>query len=371
MSPLRIGLVGLTAQPDAWANIAHLPRLTSSPNLTIVALCNSSLESGAAALKTHSLPPSTKTYADIAALAHDEDVDLIAISTRVDTHYALAKAALSAMRPSQSIYVEWPLASNVVQARELAALAREKGVRTIVGLQGRVDPAVNRAKEIVASGRLGRVHSVHMTSATGLWQDNMLGKKYGYFADKRVGGNVLTIYGGHGLDTLFFVHGELAEGEYRTLLGNLRPRMGVQEEEGKVVQKDTPDQILLQGRFAESGAVLSFHQRAGKQFPGSPGFSWSVYGDKAEMLVEVMEGASPHFGYETRIRVADGRTGEVEEVRLEQGFEGLGKPGANIGRLYELFAEEGGKERDGGRYADWEVAVKRHELIERFYEGGM
>ena len=244
MAPIRVGIIGLSSKKGAWATLAHLPRLRSSPNFQILALCNSSLDSSKAAIKAHDLPSSTRAYGSPEELAADPDIDLVVVSTRVDTHYDLAKTALAA---GKDVYVEWPLASNAAQARELVALAKDKGVKTIIGLQGRVEPSVLKAKEIVESGRLGRVHSVNVHAATGVWQNNAANSRYDYFLDKKVGGNVLTIYGGHTLDTVLFVHGELKEGAYSTVLGNLRPEMRILDDDGKLSEgtfpKNTPDQV--------------------------------------------------------------------------------------------------------------------------------
>lgn len=159
------------------------------------------------------------------------------------THYGLAKGAVLA---GKNAYVEWPLGSNAEQARELVQLAKEKGFKTIVGLQGRVEPAAIKIKQIVESGKLGTVHSVHVHSAVGTWQNGAAGERYSYFLDKKVGGNILTIHSGHALDTILFVHGELQKG-YTTLLGNLRPQMRLVGSDGKLSEetypKDTPDQV--------------------------------------------------------------------------------------------------------------------------------
>jgi len=359
MAPIRIGIIGLSAKKDTWATIAHLPRLRASPNYQILALCNSSLSSTEAAIKAHDLPSSTRAYSSPEELAADPDIDLVVVSTRVDTHYDLAKTALQA---GKNIYVEWPLGANAAQARELVSLAKEKEVKTIIGLQGRVEPSILKAKEIIDSGRLGTVHSVNVYAAAGFGQ-KAISARYDYFLDKSVGGNLLTIYGGHTLDTIMFVHGELKKG-YMTVLGNLRPQIHTMDSNGKISEetfpKNTPDQVLLQGRFdIEPAAVFSFHQRAGNKFTGKNGLTWSVWGEKAEMLIEI-EGGSPHIGNKTRISICDGDTGTVEEVSVDQSFEGLSMPAANIGRLFEAYA--GGK-----GYADWEVALKRHELIEEAY----
>ena len=104
----------------------------------------------------------------------------------MDTHYGLAKTAVTA---GKNTYVEWPLGSNAEQARELVALAREKGVRTVVGLQGRKEPSILKAKEIIESGRLGTVHSVNVQSAANIWQNGAVSAKYDYMIDRKAGGN--------------------------------------------------------------------------------------------------------------------------------------------------------------------------------------
>jgi len=250
MAPIRVGIIGLSASPGAWANAAHLPYLASSPKYQIVAICNSSISAAQAAIKAHSLPAGTKTYANPAELASDPDIDLFVVSTRVDTHYGLAKPALEA---GKNIFVEWPLGANVSQATELLSLAKAKNVRTIVGLQGRYDAAVLRVREVISSGRLGTVHSINVHAAVGVWQDNAVGERYRYLIDKAVGGNLLTIYGGHELDTFFFVHGEPMPGSVKTTLANLRPEINIKKDNGTIsketYKKTTPDQVCFWRTF--------------------------------------------------------------------------------------------------------------------------
>lgn len=69
-------------------------------------------------------------------------------------HYDLIRPALEA---GKDVFSEWPLARNLKEAEELTALAKEKGVRTMVGLQARQNPSILKAKEIVASGKLGKI----------------------------------------------------------------------------------------------------------------------------------------------------------------------------------------------------------------------
>ena len=46
------------------------------------------------------------------------------------------------------MFSEWPLARNLDEAKELAALAKEAGVRTLIGTQAWQSPLVNKVRVI-------------------------------------------------------------------------------------------------------------------------------------------------------------------------------------------------------------------------------
>ena len=198
MAPIRVGLIGLGKSanpmaPGAWAALAHLPGLLSSPNYEIVALANSSVESAQSSIKHHNLPSTVKAYGSPEDIAADPNVDLIVCSVVVTKHLQLTKPALLA---GKNVYVEWPLGATTTEAEELARLAKEKGVKTVVGLQARADPLVVKMKELVDSGKIGKVLSSNVvgvfTRHPPAWPEDAK-----YYLDIDSGGNSLTIYFGH------------------------------------------------------------------------------------------------------------------------------------------------------------------------------
>lgn len=152
MAPIRLGIVGLSKR--GWARTAHLPYLSKSPHYEIVALVNSSIESSKAAIQELELPPETKAYESVAALAKDPDIDLVVISVKATDHY---KAVQPALEAGKNVFVEWPLGYTLQEAEELSQLAKEKGVRTIVGAQGALEPVSRTVKKLVDAGTIGRV----------------------------------------------------------------------------------------------------------------------------------------------------------------------------------------------------------------------
>jgi predicted dehydrogenase len=119
---------------------------------------------------------------------------MVACATRVDVHYDTIKPSVEA---GKTTYVEWPLAEHVNRAGELAQIAKQKKNQTLVGLQGRVSPAVVKVKEILQSGQFGKVLSSSVQASTPWSSRDSISEGLAYFIDKKVGGNPVTITIGH------------------------------------------------------------------------------------------------------------------------------------------------------------------------------
>ena len=141
MAPTRLGVIGLSASPTAWATAAHVGPLRSSPlsdDYTITALATSSPKTAIAAAEFHKIP-SDKAYCSAEDIANDPDVDMVVVSVKLPLHKELITPALNAKK---DVCVEWPLGNGLRQAEELAALAKKQGVKTVVCLQARTLPIV-------------------------------------------------------------------------------------------------------------------------------------------------------------------------------------------------------------------------------------
>jgi predicted dehydrogenase len=84
----------------------------------------------------------------------DPEVDLVDICLPDNLHYPVAKAALLA---GKHVYCEKPLADTAAEVRELADIARGKGLITWVGHGCPRNPVRDLAKEIIASGEIGDI----------------------------------------------------------------------------------------------------------------------------------------------------------------------------------------------------------------------
>src|SRR5205807_4709271 len=235
LSKLGVGIIGVSPT-RGWAATAHMPALRALPNYEIRALSAHSAESARAAGEAFGV---SKVLSNHEQLVAQPDLDVVAVTVKVPEHRELVSAALAA---GKAVYCEWPLGRDLDDARAMAALAAEQGVRTVVGLQGRQAPAIGFVQELLRDGYVGEVLSTTMVglsvAGSSVVQPNA------YMLDETNGANLLTIAVGHSVDTLNYVLGEFADISAVSALR--RPLMTI-EETGEPMVKTAADQIALIG----------------------------------------------------------------------------------------------------------------------------
>ncbi|KIW99303.1 uncharacterized protein Z519_00966 [Cladophialophora bantiana CBS 173.52] len=374
--PIRVGFIGLSSHENihlagAWGKQGHLPYLVHSPDYTITALCNSSLESAKKAAELHGLDISkVRTYGDPESLANDDNVDMVVCSVNVMQHYRLIKPALIA---GKMVFCEWPLASNLSQMQELADLAEQKKIRTIVGLQGRTGAYVHAVRKFIgnATGQLGDLLSTSMMIYS-FFGGLVIPKEIAYLADIKSGGNIFTITAIHMIDTLTAALGEIET--HNILLRNKRPALALTDNAFNVIESSVPnsapDHVLVHGTLI-GDVPFNFQVRGGPQFKDTPAFDWRIYCTRGEIRVSGnemlwMSGA-------IKVQVHDFVTNKVEDVDLGQVLEEnvkddvaykleLKAPADNVARLYEAFAK--GKTE---KYLDFAQSLKWARFIQEAY----
>src|SRR5258705_1673838 len=234
---IRVGIVGATVTQGGshWGANAHVPALKALPGYELRGVCTWREDTGKASAAALGAERAFHRFSDMAA--HPE-VDLIVVCVRVPGHRELVMAGLQAGKP---VFCEWPLGANLAEAEEMAGLARQRSLPTIVGLQGRSDPAILYARDLIQQGYIGEVLTANLNTVTQAQLQRGPGRIWqGVRAN---GANTLTIAGGHAIDALCAVLGEFAElsarvstriPEWRTL-------------EGKAVPVESPDSTTVLG----------------------------------------------------------------------------------------------------------------------------
>src|SRR5438067_901605 len=269
-STLGVGIVGVSPV-RGWATTAHIPALRALPNYEIRAFSAHDAESARAAGEAFGV---SAVFVDHERLLTHPDIDVVAVTVKVPHHRELVSAALAA---AKAVYCEWPLGRDLDDARAMAALAAEKGVRTAVGLQARQAPAIEFVQQLLRDGYVGEVLSTTMVgvSVTG----DALVQPNAYMLDKTNGANLLTVPFGHSLDTLSYLLGEFAE--LSAVADVRRPLITIQQT-GEQVVKTAPDQIAVIGTLT-SGATASIHIR--EAVAGGTGFLWEINGTDGTLRI--------------------------------------------------------------------------------------
>ena len=102
--------------------------------------------------------PGTQTTTDYQEVLANDRLRGVVIATPAALHHSMAREALLA---GKDVLVEKPLSLEVVQGKELVDLAGRTNCVLMVGHLLEYHPAVNRLKELIDAGELGRVQYVY------------------------------------------------------------------------------------------------------------------------------------------------------------------------------------------------------------------
>src|ERR1700740_3415787 len=208
MKQLNIGLVGYgfmgRAHSNAYLTVSQFFDLKYRPVLKAVAARNAEKVKQFAhkwGYESH--------YTDWRRLIDDPAIEVVDIASPNDTH---AEIAIAAAQAGKMILCDKPLARNLTEAQQMTDAAKKAGVRRMVLYNYRRIPAVTLAKQIIASGKLGRIFHYRAKflqdwtispelpqGGTGLWRLDVAA------AGSGVTGDLLA----HCIDTAIGLNGEI------------------------------------------------------------------------------------------------------------------------------------------------------------------
>jgi predicted dehydrogenase len=99
-------------------------------------------------------------------LEKEKAIDAVLVATPDHLH---AYVAIHAMKAGKHVYCEKPLTHNIWEARLVARIARETGVATQMGNQGRSGEGHRQTAEWIWDGAIGAVREVHAWSDAGVF----------------------------------------------------------------------------------------------------------------------------------------------------------------------------------------------------------
>lgn len=247
-----------------------------------------------------------KAVNDFDELLADPDVDVVSICTPNYLHRDMALAAIKAGKP---FWIEKPMGVSAAQSREIAETAEEAGLVSAVGFNYRHTPAILKMRELVRSGRLGRITNVRAWLIADYASDPD-GPLTWRYDRERAGAGVVGDLMSHGADLVQFVCGRIAQVSAltdtfiasRPIPSKVGVGHGGWEISNEVGPVGNEDYVAMLVRL-DSGAV------------GTLESSRVSVGPRAEYILEVYgtEGSARwNFEHLNDLEVCVGRTGEFQ-----------------------------------------------------------
>ncbi|MCA4993560.1 Gfo/Idh/MocA family oxidoreductase [Tsukamurella tyrosinosolvens] len=350
MTATSVGIIGANSE-RSWAAMTHVPALKSLPGLySLDAVATSRPESAAASKEAFGASYAFSSGFELI----QSDVDLVVIAVRVPYHLELIEAAIES---GKKFYCEWPLVRNSAEAaqvrRELVGKARPHAI----GLQGRFNPTVLRAAELISSGRIGEVNSVQVLAARGpRVRDGKMPDFASYTVDAAAGAGALEVGGGHALDVVEQLVGpiDIVSAATATRSPNFTTTTG------RAVTATAPDHVV--GHFRATGGAPGTFQIFDGLVVG-PHVRISVFGTDGTVTISDVRGnggaglqiADLQLTVSQRVGAADLTFDTPEQAQLSRAAQ-------NVRDIYQRFAS-------GGEVPSIDDAVRLHSLIDAIKEG--
>lgn len=342
MTDLRIGVIGFGARGPV-ARHAHRPGEGS--RVTVVA---EPTERGRADAR-RVLGEDVALVSSVQELVAEHEVDAVMILT---PDFAHAEVALVTLGAGIATFSEKPMAIRIEDTDAMLALAMEKRARLFVGHNMRHMPVIRQMKEIVDSGRIGRVRAIWCRHFVGTGGDFYFKD---WHADRSKATSLLLQKGAHDIDVIHWLAGgytrrvsgigDLAVyGDVTDRRDNSDRRMGdwydvdvfpptAQKELNPVI--DVED-ISMLNMTLDNGVLASYEQC---HFTPDYWRNYTVIGD-AGRIENMGDGGGEQIHIWTSRRSGPGRPDAVEVISRGDGGHGGADP--NLVAEFLRFVREGG-----------------------------
>ena len=183
-APLRLGVIGL-----GRAFTLMLPTLSRHPLVRLTAASDPRADARARFVEDFE----ATAHETAEALCADASIQAVYVASPHQFHVEHVKLAA---KHGKHVLVEKPMALTVSECRDMIAAARDAGVHLLVGHSHSFDKPYLRTRELIESGRYGRVRMVNALNFT----DFLYRPRRPEELDTRQGGGVVFSQAAHQID---------------------------------------------------------------------------------------------------------------------------------------------------------------------------
>ena len=270
-----------------------------------------------------------KAYASYQELLADKSIDAVSVCTANYTH---AEITIAALKAGKHVLCEKPMATTLEDCEAMVRTAQEQHKILLIGQNQRLAKAHQKARELIASGAIGKIITFRTTFGHGgpeTWSIDP-GKNVWFFDKKQAVMGAMADLGIHKTDLIHFLTGEEIV-ETTARLTTLDKRDG----QGNLIGVD--DNAVCIYRL--SGGAL-----------GTMTVSWTYYGpEDNSTIVYGQKGImrlydDPRFGIQIHLNTGEAIFYEIDQIQTNQSQTSSGVIDAFVealttGKPSELAAE--------------------------------
>lgn len=184
--PIRIGIAGF-----GTAARSFVPAIQAHPGFELVTVAEPVQAVRDEIIRDHGI----RSHESIAEMLADPRLDAVYIATPTERHWEHVQQAMAA---GKHVLVEKPMAAKIEHAKAMVAAAEAAGIVFMVGHSHSYDLPIQRMREIITGGSLGRVRMANIWCYT----DWMYRPRRPDELDASLGGGVTYRQGSHQFDVL-------------------------------------------------------------------------------------------------------------------------------------------------------------------------
>jgi len=143
---IKIGIIGA----GSIARFRHLPETAMNPQAEIGAICDIVPHRANEMAKKYDCQP----FTDYRDMIQQPDLDAIIVAATNTTH---AEMSIASLMSGKHVMCEKPMATSLEDGAKMMEAAKKAGKKLMIAHNQRLEPAHIKAKEIIQSGKLGKV----------------------------------------------------------------------------------------------------------------------------------------------------------------------------------------------------------------------